>query len=276
MGERLKGKVAIVTGAGSTDDGWGNGKATAVLYAREGAKVLLVDLNEQAVLSTRAIIDKEGGASAHLVADVSDPAQVKSIIDTCMRNFGRVDVLHNNVGIFDMGSVCDIGVDDWDRYFVVNTKSVFLMCKAALPIMMDQGAGSIVNVSTISSIRYTSPCVTYSASKAAVNQLTQSIAIRYGKNGIRANTILPGYLDTPLITSHIRRARGDKAMEAAMRQRDAVVPTPKVGTAWDVAYAGVFLASDESRYVNGVELNVDGGMHCVTLTTDTIAMAERA
>lgn len=273
MAGRLNGKVAIVTGAGSLDDGWGNGKAAAVLYAREGAKVVLVDINEDAAQATKVVIDKEGGSSIVVAADVSKAADVRRIIDACVSSYDALDVLHNNVGLFDMGTVEDISEGEWDRYFAVNVKSVYLMCKAALPIMIRRGSASIINISTISSIRYTSPCVTYSASKAAVNQLTQSIAIQYGRHGVRANAILPGYLDTPLITSVLKRQMNPKEVTENLRRRDAIVPTGKVGTAWDVAYAALFLASDESKFVNGVELNVDGGMHCVTLTTNTIAMA---
>jgi NAD(P)-dependent dehydrogenase (short-subunit alcohol dehydrogenase family) len=272
MPGRLNGKVAVVTGAGSLD-GWGNGKAAAVLYAREGAKVVLVDINGDAAEATKGVIDEEGGESIVVAADVSKAADVRNIIDTCLGRFDALNVLHNNVGLFDMGTIEDISEEEWDRYFAVNVKSVYLMCKSALPVMVRQGGGSIVNISTISSIRYTSPCVTYSASKAAVNQLTQSIAIQYGCFGIRANTVLPGYLDTPLITSVLKRQMSPEQVRANLERRNAVVPTGKVGTAWDVAYAALFLASDESKYVNGIELNVDGGMHCTALTTNTIAMA---
>ena len=140
--------------------------------------------------------------------------------------------------------------------------------------MIRQGQGAIVNISTISSIRYTSPCVTYSASKAALNQLTQSIAGRYGKQGIRANCVVPGYLDTPLITTHLRNKLSAADYEANIRKRNAVLPAARMGTAWDVAHAALFLASDEAGFINGVQLNVDGGMHFMALTTDTMEGAQ--
>jgi NAD(P)-dependent dehydrogenase (short-subunit alcohol dehydrogenase family) len=270
----MGGKVVLVSGAGSALDGWGNGKAAAVLYAREGAAVLLADVSEAAVASTKEEIDQEGGTSTVFIGDVTRSADVKAMVERCVQAYGRIDVLHNNVAIFDMNSVDDIPEERWDQFFAVNVKGVFLTCKNALPHMLRQGGGAIVNVSTISSIRYTSPCVAYSASKAAVNQLTQSIAGRYGKRGVRANCVVPGYLDTPLITTHLRNKLSTEQYEANMRKRRAVLPSAKMGTAWDVAYASLFLASDEAGYINGVMLNVDGGMHFMTLTTDTMESAQ--
>jgi len=274
MGERMKGKVVLVSGAGSALDGWGNGKAAAVLYAREGASVLLADISETAVASTKQVIDTEGGTSQVFIGDVTKAADVEAMVDKCIKTYGRIDVLHNNVAIFDMNSVDDISEERWDQFFAVNVKGVLLTCKNALPHMLRQEAGAIVNVSTISSIRYTSPCVAYSASKAAVNQLTQSIAGRYGKQGVRANCVVPGYLDTPLITTHLRNKLSEEQYKANMRKRSAVLPSAKMGTAWDVAYASLFLASDEAGYINGVMLNVDGGMHFMALTTDTLDKAQ--
>jgi NAD(P)-dependent dehydrogenase (short-subunit alcohol dehydrogenase family) len=274
VGGRMNGKVVLVSGAGSALDGWGNGKAAAVLYAREGAAVLLGDVSEDAVASTREEIDREGGRATVFIGDVTRASDVQAMVERCVEVYGRIDVLHNNVAIFDMNSVDDIPEERWDRFFAVNVKGVFLTCKHALPHMLRQGSGAIVNVSTISSIRYTSPCVAYSASKAAVNQLTQSIAGRYGKRGIRANCVVPGYLDTPLITTHLRNKLSTEQYEANMRKRRAVLPCAKMGTAWDVAYASLFLASDEAGYINGVLLNVDGGMHFMTLTTDTMETAQ--
>ena len=274
MGARMKDKVVLVSGAGSALDGWGNGKAAAVLYAREGASVLLADISVSAVASTKQVIDSEGGSSEIFIGDVGKAAEVEAMVAHCVKTYGRVDVLHNNVAIFDMNSVDDISEERWDRFFAINVKGVLLTCKYALPHMLRQKAGAIVNVSTISSIRYTSPCVAYSASKAAVNQLTQSIAGRYGKRGVRANCVVPGYLDTPLITMHLRNKLSDEQYKANMRKRSAVLPSAKMGTAWDVAYASLFLASDEAGYVNGVMLNVDGGMHFMALTTDTMETAQ--
>jgi NAD(P)-dependent dehydrogenase (short-subunit alcohol dehydrogenase family) len=275
MAQRMKGKVVLVSGAGSALEGWGNGKATAVLYAREGASVLLGDMSEAAVASTKAAIDEEGGKSTVFIGDVRKEADVAAMVKRCVDTYGRIDVLHNNVAVFDMNTVDSIDEDEWDRFFDVNVKGVLLTCKYAIPPMLAQGGGAIVNVSTISSIRYTSPCVAYSASKAAVNQLTQSIAGRYGKQGIRANCVVPGYLDTPLITTHLRKKLSAEEYEANLRKRLAVLPSARMGTPWDVAHASLFLASEEAGYINGVQLNVDGGMHFMTLTTDTMETAMR-
>jgi NAD(P)-dependent dehydrogenase (short-subunit alcohol dehydrogenase family) len=276
MGIRMKDKVVLVSGAGSAIDGWGNGKAAAVTYAREGARVLLADINEQSVASTKQVIDDEGGQSAVFIGDVRKAADVQSMVDRCLETYDRLDVLHNNVAAFDMNAVDNTSEEQWDKFFAINVKSVFLACKAALVPMIRQGGGAIVNISTISSIRYTSPCVTYSASKAALNQLTQSIAGRYGKQGIRANCVVPGYLDTPLITTHLRNKLSAEQYAVNMRKRKAVLPCAKMGTAWDVANAALFLASDEASFINGVQLNVDGGMHFMGLTTDTMETAQAA
>jgi NAD(P)-dependent dehydrogenase (short-subunit alcohol dehydrogenase family) len=276
MAQRMKDKVVLVSGAGSALEGWGNGKATAVLYAREGARVVLGDVSPSAVASTKEVIDQEGGQSTVFIGDVRKEADVAAMVKHCVTVFGRLDVLHNNVAVFDMNTVDTMGEEEWDRFFDINVKGVFLTCKHAIRQMLAQGGGAIVNVSTISSIRYTSPCVAYSASKAAVNQLTQSIAGRYGKQGIRANCVVPGYLDTPLITTHLRQKLSAQEYEANLRKRLAVLPSARMGTPWDVAYASLFLASEEAGYINGVQLNVDGGMHFMALTTDTMETASRA
>jgi NAD(P)-dependent dehydrogenase (short-subunit alcohol dehydrogenase family) len=275
MTDRMKDKVVLVSGAGSSLGGLSNGMAAAILYAREGARVLLGDVSEAAVAPTRQAIDEQGGRSAVFIGDVRDEKQVAAMIEACVSTFGRIDVLHNNVAIFSMNAVDSIGEDEWDRFFDINVKGVLMTCKHAIPRMLAQGGGAIVNVSTISSIRYTSPCVAYSASKAAVNQLTQSIAGRYGKQGIRANCVVPGYLDTPLINTLLKSKLSPADYETNLRKRLAVLPSPRMGTPWDVAKASLFLASDDAGYVNGVQLNVDGGMHFMTLTTDTMETATR-
>ena len=198
-GERVKGKVALVAGAGSIEPGWGNGKAAAVLYAREGAKVFAVDYRPEAAEETRAIIEAEGGVCATFAADVTSEAEVKAMVDACMDAFGRVDILHNNVGGQGPGRwVLDIERDDWDAVLARNVTSVLLTCKAVIPIMIRQGGGAIVNISSIASIRHVNvPTASYSAAKGAVNQLTQNLALQYADKHIRANCVLPGYIDTP-------------------------------------------------------------------------------
>jgi len=260
---RLAGKVALVTGAGTAGEGWGNGKATAVVYAREGARVFAVDISERAVAETRRIIDAEGGRCVAHVADVSRADQVEAMVRACLEAFGRIDVLHNNVGVFTTGTPPETGEDEWDRVFAVNVKSAFLTCRAVLPVMERQGGGAIVNISTLSSIRFTGPPTgTYSASKAALNAFTQNIAIQYAAKGIRANCVLPGHLDTPLIANKLRETMSEDEVRKALEARHRIVPMGRLGTAWDVAHASLFLASDEAAFITGIELVVDGGMSC--------------
>lgn len=263
MGDRLKNKVAIVTGAGSVGPGWGNGKATAVLFAREGAKVLAVDNNPEAADETRKIIEREGGECRTQQTDVSQAEQVETMVNRCLEIYGKVDILHNNVGILHVGGPVDISEEQWDQVFAINVKGMFLTCKYVLPIMESQSKGVIVNISSFAAIRYTGyPAVSYHASKGAVNQLTQSIAIQYAPMGIRANAILPGFMNTPMIVEPLKDTYGTGGVKEMISQRDAMVPMGKMGTGWDVAYAALFLASEESRYITGVELLVDGGLTC--------------
>jgi NAD(P)-dependent dehydrogenase (short-subunit alcohol dehydrogenase family) len=263
MGERLQGKVALVTGAGSGGPGWGNGKATAVLFAREGARVFAVDRNLEAARETEGILRGEGGEGTAYAADVSVATEVEAMVAACLERYGRIDVLHNNVGILDVGGPVELSEEQWDRLFAVNVKSMFLTCKYVLPVMERQGKGAIVNVSSISSMRWVGyPSVSYSASKGAVNQLTRSIAVQYAARGIRANCVLPGAMNTPMIREPLKDVYGPGGVEEMIRRRDAMVPMGKMGDAWDVAYAALFLASDEARYVTGAELVVDGGLTC--------------
>jgi NAD(P)-dependent dehydrogenase (short-subunit alcohol dehydrogenase family) len=266
MAGRLAGKVALVTGAGSSGPGWGNGKATAVLFAREGAKVFLVDVNEDAVAETKAIVESEGGIARAWRADVSQADEVAALVAACVEVFGRIDVLHNNVGISALGGPVETDEAEWDRVFQVNLKSVFLTCKHVLPIMVAQGAGSIVNVSSVASIRWGGVAyLAYSASKAALNQLTRCVGLEYARKGIRCNCILPGLMDTPMPRLQLMEAfAGEGGLEEMLRVRDAISPTGKQGEPWDVAYAALFLASDESKYVNAAELVVDGGLSQAT------------
>jgi NAD(P)-dependent dehydrogenase (short-subunit alcohol dehydrogenase family) len=260
MAGRLTGKVAIVTGAGQTPgDTIGNGRATAVLFAREGARVLLVDCDKASARETQAQIESEGGQSAVAVADVSRLGGCRSMTDTCLERFGRIDVLHNNVGIGagDSGPV-HLREEDWDRIHSVNLKSMFLTCKCVLPVMRRQGSGVILNVSSIASICSVG-MLAYKTSKAGVNALTHSLALGNAEHGIRVNAILPGLMNTPMAVEGIVRARG-RDKDDVIRTRDAQVPLGhKMGTAWDVAYAALFLASDEAKFITGVLLPVDGG-----------------
>jgi len=265
MAARLKDKVALVTGAGSIGPGWGNGKAAAVLFAREGAKVLAADLRLAAALETKRVIEGEGGTCEAVACDVSKAKEVAAMVEACMRAFGRVDVLHNNVGIVEVGGPVETSEESWDRVNDVNLKSMFLTCKHALPHMERQGKGAIVNIASISGIRWTGvPYVSYSATKAAVIHFTRVVALQYARAGIRANSILPGLMNTPMVHASLVGAYGANA-EEMVRKRDAQCPMGRMGDAWDVAYAALFLASDEAKYITGTELIVDGGLtvNCV-------------
>ena len=259
MGDRLKGKVAIVTGAGSIGPGVGNGKASAIVYAREGARVMLVDLNLKAAEETKRLIDKEGGDCIVFKADVTKASDCQAMVDQCIQTFGRIDILHNNVGIVEPGGPVEVSEESWDRVMNVNLKSIFLTCKYVLPHMEKQKYGSIVNISSIAGIIVPYPSVSYTASKAGVIALTRDIAIQYAKKGIRANSILPGLLNTPMVVASLTQSYGGDAAEM-IKRRDAKCPTGKQGEAWDVAYAALFLASDDAKYITATTLVVDGGI----------------
>jgi NAD(P)-dependent dehydrogenase (short-subunit alcohol dehydrogenase family) len=263
VADRLKDKVALVVGAGSIGPGWGNGKATAVAFAREGARIFCADINPAAAEETAKIIKDEGGNAVAHRADASKAADVAAIVEACASTYGRVDVLDNNVGIAEMGGVVEVTEAEWDRVFAVNLKSAYLTMKHVIPLMLRQGGGSIINISSIASIRYTGvPYATYYATKAALNQLTKTTAVEYASKRIRVNAILPGLMKTPMVEKSAGLAKtysgGD--VEEMWRVRDRQVPMGYGGDAWDVAWAAVYLASDESRYVTGIELVVDGGI----------------
>jgi NAD(P)-dependent dehydrogenase (short-subunit alcohol dehydrogenase family) len=260
MGKRVDGKVALVFGAGAVGPGWGNGKASAVLYAREGARVFAVDIDEDAAAETRAIIEGEGGTCIAHRCDVALAADVERAVAACVEAFGSVDVVHNNVGIVEVGGPLEISEASWDRTFAVNVKSMYLAAKYALPTMLARGRGAFVNISSLAAIRWPGfPEASYVASKAAVIGLTQNIALQYAAQGIRANCILPGLMNTPTIVKPLTAAYGGD-LATMIARRDAQSPTGKMGDGWDIAHAAVFLASDDAKYINGVALPVDGGL----------------
>ena len=266
MGDRLKEKVALVSGAGSSGPGWGNGKATAVLFAREGARVLAADINLDAALETKRIIEREGGICEAVAGNVSLAEDVAAMVDACISAFGRIDVLHNNVGIVEVGGPIETTEDSWDRVNEVILKSMFMTCKQALPHMERQGKGAIVNIASVSGIRWLGvPYISYAATKAAVIQFTRVIALQYARSGIRANSILPGMMNTPMVHAPGVIAAYGGSAEEMVRRRDEQCPMGRMGDAWDVAYAALFLASDEAKYITGAELVVDGGLtvNCV-------------
>jgi NAD(P)-dependent dehydrogenase (short-subunit alcohol dehydrogenase family) len=257
---KLQDRVAIVFGAGSVGEGWGNGKASAVAYARAGARVACIDMNENAAKATADIITSESGSAIALQADVTKLDEVRAATIATVEALGRLDVLHNNVGITAAGGPVEASEESWDRVMNVNVKSMFFTCKCALPIMVEQGRGAIINISSLAGIRWTGyNYSSYYASKAAVINFTRGVAIEYAARGIRANSILPGLMDTPHIYQQITAFYG--SVEEMIQARHRMSPTGKMGTAWDVANAAVFLASDDAAYINGVELPVDGGLH---------------
>ena len=253
MTDRLSGKVAIVTGAGSRGPGIGNGRATAILFAREGAKVVLVDrVAEWAEQTLGMIADDSHGEAFVLQADVTSDGDCGGIVDAAIKRYGRIDILQNNVGIGGDGSVVDIPEDLWDRVMTVNVKSMMLMSRHVIPVMAANGGGAITNVSSISSIRPRG-LTPYTTSKGAVNALTQAMAVDHAAQGIRVNAILPGPVYTPMVAS--------EGMTPERRaQRAKASPLGTEGPAWDIGWAAVFLASPEARWVTGQLLCVDGGV----------------
>ncbi len=261
MAGRLEGKSAVVVGAGQTPgETIGNGRATAILFAREGARVLCVDRDLTSAEETVAMIADEGGHAFVLRADITREADCEALVAEALARLGRLDILHNNVGIgTGDASVCRLQEADWERILAVNLKGMWLTIKHALPVMRAQPAGgAIVNISSLAAIAPAN-IIAYEVSKAGVNKLTTSTAALNARHNIRCNAIMPGLMDTPMAIEAIARARGETA--AVVRAaRDARVPLGgKMGTAWDVAYAALFLASDEAKFITGVVMAVDGG-----------------
>ncbi|WP_119418485.1 SDR family NAD(P)-dependent oxidoreductase [Desertibaculum subflavum] len=257
----LEGRVALVSGAGAPADGTSNGMAAAATFAREGAVVVAIDRDIEACRRTVAAIEQAGGRAQALEGDVSRSADVERMAQAAIKAFGRIDILHNNVGIELLGDVVEATEDDWDRVHDVNLKSAFLMCKATIPAMIAGGrGGAIVNVSSIASIRWSStPYISYSTSKAALNHFTKVVARDYGPQKIRCNAVLPGLIDTP----HVRKVYahlGPEAVEKEMARRHKRVPLGRMGTPQEVADAALFLVSDQARYITGALLVVDGGV----------------
>jgi len=254
-------KVAIVTGAGSSGPGWGTGKAISVLFARNGLRVLLVDREPNRAGETLAIIREEGGTAEVFTGDVTGRAEMQQMAARALEAFGRIDVLCNNVGIVGTTGLLDVTESEWDRVFAVNLKGALFPSQAVIPAMLRQGGGRLIHISSIAAVRVaTVSSYAYSASKAALQQLSRSIAAEFVAKGIRSNCIIPGLIDTPMAAQSSAPGLDDAQRAALVRARDAGSPTGKMGTAWDVAHAALYLASDSANYVNAAEIVVDGGL----------------
>ena len=258
---RLKGKVGIIVGAGQTPgDTIGNGRAAAVLFAREGAKLMLVDRDLMRAQQTAAAIAEEGGEALCFAGDWTRAADCRAYVQACVTAWGRVDFLHNNVGTgAGDGPPAEIAEDAFDRIMQVNLKGCLFSCQAALPVMRAQASGTIVNISSLAAVAYAPGLTAYKLSKIGMNMLGQQLALSNAKYGIRVNTLMPGLMDTPMAIEGHAAARNISKAELRA-ERDKRVPLKaKMGTAWDVAYAALFLHSDESAFITGVVLPVDGG-----------------
>jgi NAD(P)-dependent dehydrogenase (short-subunit alcohol dehydrogenase family) len=265
----LKGKVAFVTGAGSVAEGWGNGRATAVLLARQGAKVFGVDISKQALHGTATIMEQEGMRQwTGRVCNMTVSADVKSAVDECIAHFGSIDILVNNIGGSAPGDPVSMTEEVWDAQIDLNLKTTFLACKHVLPVMERQfedtgKGGAIVNISSIAHMSHQvggRVNVAYAAAKAGIGAFSRSTAIAYVKKGVRVNTVVVGVMDTPLVSARLVKQLATSDAQALIASRHAATPMGFMGDAWDVANAVVFLASDEARYITATQIVVDGGV----------------
>jgi NAD(P)-dependent dehydrogenase (short-subunit alcohol dehydrogenase family) len=265
----LSGKVAVVTGAGSVGEGWGNGKATAMLMARQGAKVFGIDINSEALATISALMEQEGHEGwAPRVCNMTHSEDVKAAVDDCLARFGRIDILVNNVGGSAPGDPVSMPEEVWEAQMDLNLKTAFLGCKHVLPVMERQfvtegKGGTIVNLASVGCMSFQvggRVNAAYAASKAGVIAFSRSTAIAYVKKGIRVNTVVPGVMHTPLVEHRLVQQMGLSDAQALAAARHASVPMGRMGDAWDVANAVLFLASDEARYITGTQLVVDGGL----------------
>ena len=259
----LTGKIALIAGAGTVGPGYGNGKATAVLFARQGAKVFGTDLNLAAVEDTRAIIEKEGGECVAHACNMTVAAEVSAMVDACVAKFGRIDILVNNVGGSAPGDPVAMSEEVWDTQLDHNLKTAFLGCKYVLPVMEKQGSGAIVNVSSVAGFSQQVDGrvqVGYATTKSGLMGFTQSVAMAYVKKGIRCNMVVLGTMHTPLVEARLMKQLGPKEASDLVARRHAAVPIGRMSDAWDSANAILFLASDEARYITATRLVVDGGL----------------
>ena len=257
----MQDKVAFITGAGCVGPGWGNGRAAAVRFAEEGARIFAVDRDPERMEETAARVREAGGEILPRQCDVTDSKSVLAAVDACLQAWGRIDALINNVGGSAPGGPVEMSEEVWDAQVDFNLKSVFLTCKHVLPAMEQQGRGAIVNVASTSGLRWTGAAqVAYASTKAGIIQFSRVVAVQYAPKGIRVNTVIPGQLHTPMVEARLAKQRAGGDVEALLRQRLARIPLGFMGDGRDTANAALFLASDEARFITGSEIVVDGGM----------------
>ncbi len=258
---RLAGKVALVAGAGSSGPGYSIGKASCITLARHGARVIALDRDPAAAQDAAQEVVRAGGVALPLCADVGDEEAMREAVARAMAEYGRIDILQANAGIGKVGGPGDISVAEWERIQRVNVTSLLIASSLIAPIMKAQCGGAIVTVASIAGVRYTGyPHLAYSVTKAAVIHFARMLAQQYAADGIRANAVIPGLIDTPRVRHTVGRMFDAKDAQAASRARDRQVPMGRMGTPWEVANAVAFLASDEASYITGTELVVDGGL----------------
>ncbi|MEU4223156.1 SDR family NAD(P)-dependent oxidoreductase [Nonomuraea sp. NPDC026600] len=261
MSGRLAGKIAIIGGAGSAGPGWGNGRATAVIFAREGATVFLADRDEESLDVTARQIRDEGGTAVTRLADLTAEADIAALVAAVVEQAGRVDILINNIGGSRPGGAAELSPEDWQSQLDVNLTSVFLACRHVIPVMAAGGGGAIVNTASASGLRWTGAAqVGYAAAKAGIIQFSRVTAVQYAPAGIRVNTVVPGQLHTPMVEARLAGQRAGGDVGKLLAQRQARIPLGFMGDGRDTAFAALFLASDEARFVTGTEIVVDGGM----------------
>jgi NAD(P)-dependent dehydrogenase (short-subunit alcohol dehydrogenase family) len=257
----LTGRVIFVSGGGSAGPGWSIGRASCVTYARLGAKVCVVDRDPASAEETTRLILEEGGIAKTFVGDVSEQDQVKRLFNEARQQLGPIDVLHHNVGIGKVGGPMETSAEDFDRIHKVNVASLLLAAQEVLPEMVSRGKGNIIAISSVAGMRYLGyPHLAYSVTKAANTQFIRMIAQQYADKGIRANTVVPGLIDTPRIANTVAKMFSENGLDEARVARDRQVPMGRSGTAWEVAHACAFLVSDAASYITGTELVVDGGI----------------
>ncbi len=265
MDQRLLGKTVLVFGGGCCAPGWGNGKATSVLLARAGAKVVVVDINKIAADETASLIEEEGGEVIALTADITKRDQVDIAVSTARGSLGEIDVLVNNVGMVIGGGLERLDVEDWHSAFKTNVTGFFHSCQAVMPAMRKRKSGSVINIGSVSGARQMGiDYPAYAAAKAAVAQFTRSLAVEYAPHHVRVNAVVPGLIHTPLVEASLARLYDGAEINRILETRNAQVPMGHMGDAWDVAEAVLYLASDGAKYVTGIELVVDGGLSCTT------------